>query len=248
MQTGTLSRGIAVVEAAAGNDRKIERPEVRRAHDLVVGRRTLALVHRRVAHDLEEGLAGVRKGPAAACSPTPRCATPGSGHDLLLDGVEELQQRCSGRIARPQRVDHHRQHALGTIAAIDVLHRQERAQQQAGAEEQQHRGRDLADDEHSLGFSRRARSPSGCRRRSPAPARTRWPATPERGRTAARREARPRAQNATTRMSNVSVTAAGQQPLRNHRRRDVQNRRADPHSQRRPRWSRAPGFRSGAGG
>ena len=230
MQTGTpssVSRSLKPRPSTTG------RSSVRKyawLDNLVVGSRTLALVHRRVAHDLEKELALVDSARAAARSSRPHCDAR-KGHNFLLHGVEELQQRRRSGIARPQRIDQHRQHALGAIPAVDILHGEQRAQQQAGAEEQQYGGRDFADDEQASQCSAAPRNRPAVGGYQPAPARSWSPATPERGQTAPRRASAAAAQNGDDAHVESERHRRGKQALRNQRGCDAQNRGADAHSQ-----------------
>ena len=135
-------------ERTAGHDRQIDRVEVGVAHDLVVRQRPLAVVGRRVADDRDGPLAGVRGAERRRARPG-HAADAGHRRDLARHLVVELLQRFVGGIARRQRVDHHRQDLVGAIAAIDVLHREQRAQQQAGADQQQHRSGHFGHHQHA---------------------------------------------------------------------------------------------------
>ena len=74
MQTSGLSRVSRSVNARPATIGRSSVLEVRRAHDLVVGRRPLAVVERRVADDRERPAARRTTDRAAACSPRRRCA------------------------------------------------------------------------------------------------------------------------------------------------------------------------------
>ena len=174
--------------------------------------------------------------------------TPGRGLISRSICFEELQQGRVGRIARPQRIDHHRQDPIRAIAAVDMVDGHERAQQQSGAEQQ-----DAPPSRSLLPTSRLRNLP-------PRPVTVRLSdaiACADENSLACHAGARPNsrptssaaaAQNATTRTSKVSVTAAGSSPSRNQRRRDGQNRRADARRPGRRRSARARGSRSGAAG
>ena len=156
MQTGTPSRRVAPIEGASGEDRQIERREIRRADDLILGARPLAVVDRRVADDLERESARIEEVERQRARPgDARHAR--NGGDLGLDLIEELLQRFGRRILRAQRIDEHRQHALGAIPAIERFDGHQRPQQEARAEQQKHGGRDFADDEQSAKPSAAAR-------------------------------------------------------------------------------------------
>ena len=56
--------------------------------------------------------------------------------DFRFHLIVELLQLLGRRITRPQRIDHHGEHALGAIASIVRVDGHQRPQQQPGAEEQ----------------------------------------------------------------------------------------------------------------
>ncbi len=217
-----------LVERAAGRDRKIDRLEVFRAHDLVVGGGTLTLGRRR-ANDLERPSALIGRTERQARRPR-HASHPRQGHDFALDIVEELQQRLARRILRPERIHQHRQHAIGAIAAIDALDGQQRPQQQSCADEQQHGGRDLGDDEqradHAISAGDGSRVGSRERRRRDLAG---LPCRDD-----AKQHADHNGSDGTER-DHAPVEGerhrSRQQPFRNHRRGDAQDRRADANSQ-----------------
>ena len=97
------------------------------------------------------------------------------------------------------------------IAAIDVVHRQQRAQQQPGADKQKHGRGNLADHEQAANRSAAPGGTCGCRRSSPVPRQF--------GDLPGRREAkqqpdqqRRRGHRTPTRASNVKRTAPGRRP------------------------------------
>ena len=110
MQTGTRVARIAPIERAPGEDGQIERREVRRADDLILGRRPLALLDRRIADDLEREPARIEEIERKRARPGDARDAGNSG-DLGLDLIEELLQRFVGRVLRAQRIDEHREHA-----------------------------------------------------------------------------------------------------------------------------------------
>ena len=75
--------------------------------------------------------------------------------------VGELYQRVVLRVARARQRDRRRQHAIGDKARLNRQHFAEAGEQQAGADEQHERERDLRDDERA---AERARAAAGaCR-------------------------------------------------------------------------------------
>ncbi len=217
---------IAVVEGPARENGKIESLEVRGAHDLVVGRRTLAFLRLRVACDLERPLAGVRRAQRQRARPSD-AAHAGKSPDLALDGFEEMDKGCWSWVTGTQRVHHHRKNALGTIPAVDAVHYQEGAQQQTGAKEQNHRGGNLSDNEHA----------SDCRAASCDNAATggdylvrRKVGGLPRGGESKQQPDQKRRHDAESRDTPVEGerNRPGQQFLRNQRRRDFQNRGTHP--------------------
>ena len=147
---------IAAVEGASGQDRQIECREIRRADDLILGARPLALVDRRIADDLERVAAVIEEIERQRARPgDARDAR--NGGNLGLDLIVELLQRFGGRVLRAQRIDEHREHALRAIAAIECFDGDQRPQQEPRAKQQKHGGRDLADDEQPAKPSAAAR-------------------------------------------------------------------------------------------
>ena len=146
---------VAIGEGPAGDERQIQRPEVGRAHDLVVGGRTLASIGDGTADDLHKGGTAIRMAERQRGRP---CHIPHAGQPVS-------PARLPGRIAakgdslRSWGIDDHGEYALRPIAAIYVFHCQKRAQQQSCAVEQNYRGCDLSDNEQA---SYSATSPRDC--------------------------------------------------------------------------------------
>ena len=209
---GHAVTGIALVEGASRNQRQIERGKIGRTHDLIVGAGPLTLVHRWVADDLERQSGIAEQRPAERHGARPRDVLyTRNGPDLALDLGEELLQRFIGWIFRTERIHQHGQHALRAVTAIEGLNRNQRPQQQSRAEEQKNGGGDLCHHEQSAKFSAAAcRGPtvgSDHVRRREAGRLPRGSHPKEQADNSAAA-----AQKVTTRVSNVSVTAAGSSP------------------------------------
>ena len=92
MQTGTAVARVAPIEGASGQDRQIERREIRRADDLILGARPLTVVERRIADDLERHAASIEEIERQRARPGDARDTRNGG-DLGLDLIVELLQR-----------------------------------------------------------------------------------------------------------------------------------------------------------
>ena len=103
---------------------------------------TLTFIDGRIANDLERKSVSIEEveGKRARVADS---RDAGKRGDLFLDLIEELLQQLVGRVLRAERIEHHRQHGIGAIAAIELVDGDERPKEKTGAEEQQHRRRDL---------------------------------------------------------------------------------------------------------
>ena len=143
--------------------------------------------------------------------------------------VEELQQRLFRRVSAAERIDEHRESAVGSISSRDVVDGQQSAKEQTRADEQKDCRGHFTDHEQRAETCRRAQSSSVCRPPSPAPT-SQAPRVPRRCKPEdhPERDRHHSAEDADTRMSNVGTTAVRQQAGWNHRRRDPENGCADP--------------------
>ena len=76
--------------------------------------------------------------------------TPGCALQALEHRQIQLAQRVDVRIPREVAVDLRRQHAVRSITGLDALQPIEAGEQQARADQQHHRHRDLRDDQRAL--------------------------------------------------------------------------------------------------
>ena len=154
MQTKGPAAESRAEEAAAGDDRQIERTEVAFACHRQIGPQRVFFRDLRIADHLnrpETELArrAIRQGarPAHALDFRSRF------HVALDVGIELLQRLGSrpGRVGAERQAEVQRQHAraVHAVARIDVDQYEERAQQQPGAAEKQDGGRHLAGHQHA---------------------------------------------------------------------------------------------------
>src|SRR5215475_8313490 len=88
---GQAVERVAIVEASASDERHVERAEICGADDLVVHVRTMTLVRRRIADDLERVEIVVRWTERQRRRPGD-VANGWRSPDLLLDRIVELQE------------------------------------------------------------------------------------------------------------------------------------------------------------
>ena len=91
---------VAIAEAASGDDRQLDRLEVLGAHEVAVGGRPLALVHRRIADDLERQVRARRSAVSGSSLVQATRGDAGDGRGLAAHRVVELQQRLGRGVAR----------------------------------------------------------------------------------------------------------------------------------------------------
>ena len=147
---------IELGEAATAPDRNAQRVEVLRAGDADVGRRPLVRRVVGASLDLETRLARLHARRAARALVTAALTTPGRAFEPLEHRHVEPPQRLRIRILREVAEDLGRHHAIAAEAGIDALQPIEAQEQQAGADQQHDRHRDLRDDQRALHASRPA--------------------------------------------------------------------------------------------
>ena len=146
MQTGAACAAVVLVERPAAHEVDPERPEVAGADDLIVRRRASATVSTGGSPTI------VKPWPMSQPSsgrlpPNAALVTPGIAAMLALRRLVERVQLFRAAVPVQRQAELHRQHVLRAEAGIDAVQRDQRADEQSGAGQQQHRGRDLADDE-----------------------------------------------------------------------------------------------------
>ena len=159
-------------------------------------------------------------------------ADPRFSFDFALRGLVEATQSVLTAIQIPsaggglhRQIDHQGQRLGRAVAGVDMLEADPGAQQESGATEDEHRRGDFGDDEHAAECSTLSRGASICRHdlherdasRVPRRAEAEEDADEERRRRAEHRHANIEHQG----------DGAGQQPWRQQRRCDVEDRRAD---------------------
>ena len=104
MQTRARRRRFAAVEATAGDDRDVDRSEVRRAHHLVVRRGPL-LSSGGGSPAISKNDRPAYEKPSGKVLAQATLRTPGTAAIFALDVVEEPHLRLSGRVLRAERID-----------------------------------------------------------------------------------------------------------------------------------------------
>ena len=88
---------VARVKVAPSKNREIERREISRADDLILGGWALTLLNRRIADDLEREPAGIEEIERKGVGPAHPCHARNAS-DFRLDLVEELLERLGSGI------------------------------------------------------------------------------------------------------------------------------------------------------
>ena len=155
---------IVLVDVAPGHEREADRPEV-------VGTDGIELQDGRTPFFRLRGPAnGVpsRVGVATQWDRPNECSAPHARHraDLHDGSREEVGDLLRLRVLRGGKPELHREQVRRVEAEVDLLKLHERPGQQAGADEEHDRERQLGDDEHTaqLDASNASREPAGTRR------------------------------------------------------------------------------------